>query len=213
MNVSVYQSHNSQLHDDNENVFVASLIDRYAARPLALQNIGLATFGVTYDVIQSSTKTGETEDVNAEEEMQNTENDNSVTKIEIAKRIGCYQEEGNREEILCPGRYKIHAEPEKYYYSKLLLYYPWNHEDDIIPTYTTYHDSYMSKQDITYIRMHKNSMKAVWHLIWTFKIWKTIYHSLHGRWLLKILPQDDRTNKCPRFLPHCRMSNKKKKIP
>ena len=41
---------------------------------------------------------------------------------------------------------KIHAEPEKYYDSKLL--YPWNHENDIISTYTTYHDSYMSKQDI-----------------------------------------------------------------
>ena len=44
----------------------------------------------TYDVIQSSTKTKETEDVNAEEEMQNTENDNSVTKKKLQKRIGCY---------------------------------------------------------------------------------------------------------------------------
>ena len=46
--------------------FVTSLIDRYAIRPLALQNICLATFAVTYDVIQSSTQTEETEDVNAE---------------------------------------------------------------------------------------------------------------------------------------------------
>ena len=84
----------SQLHDDDdEDVFATSLIDRYVARPLALQNICLATFAVTYDIIQSSTKTEETEDVNAEEEMQNTENDNSLTKIEIAKRIGCYEEE------------------------------------------------------------------------------------------------------------------------
>ena len=62
----------AQLHHDDEDVFATSLTDRYAARPLALQNICLATFAVTYDVIQSSTKTKETEDVNAEEEMQNT---------------------------------------------------------------------------------------------------------------------------------------------
>ena len=47
----------THLHDDDEDVFATSLIDRYAARPLALQNICLATFAVTYDIIQSSTKT------------------------------------------------------------------------------------------------------------------------------------------------------------
>ena len=57
--------------------------------------------------------------------------------------------------ILCTRRYKIHAEPEKYYHSKLILYYPWNHEDDILLTYATYHDSYMSKQD----SMHQNAKK------------------------------------------------------
>ena len=50
----------TQLHDDDEDVFTTSLNDRYAARPLALQNICIATFSVTYDVIQSSTKTEET---------------------------------------------------------------------------------------------------------------------------------------------------------
>ena len=69
--------------NDDEDVFATSLIDRYAARPLALQNTCLTTFAVTYDIIQSSTKTEETEDVNAEEEMQNTENENSLTKIKL----------------------------------------------------------------------------------------------------------------------------------
>ena len=44
----------------------------------------LATFAVTYDVIQSATKKEETDGVNDEEgEMQNTENDNSVTRIAL----------------------------------------------------------------------------------------------------------------------------------
>ena len=64
----------AQLQDDNEDVFATSLIDRYGARPVSLQNTCLATFAVTYDVIQSATKKEETDGVNdEEEEMQNTE--------------------------------------------------------------------------------------------------------------------------------------------
>ena len=53
-----------------------------------------------------------------------------------------------QEAILCTRRYKIHEEPEKYYHAKLLLYYPWKNEDDIISSFTTYHESYISKRDI-----------------------------------------------------------------
>ena len=78
------QSQLAQLHDDNEDVFATSLIDIYAARPVSLQNMCLATFAVTHDVIQSSTQKEETDGVNdEEEEMQNTENDNSVTRIKL----------------------------------------------------------------------------------------------------------------------------------
>ena len=74
-----------QLHDYDEDVFATSVIDRYAARPLALQNICLATFSVMYDVIQSSTKTGETQDVNTVEDTQNTENPHACTKNKLQK--------------------------------------------------------------------------------------------------------------------------------
>ena len=40
----------AQLHDDDENVFATSVIDRYAARSLALKDICLATFAIMYDV-------------------------------------------------------------------------------------------------------------------------------------------------------------------
>ena len=48
----IHQNQKSQLaklHDDDEDVFATSVNDRYVARPLALQNICLATFAVTYD--------------------------------------------------------------------------------------------------------------------------------------------------------------------
>ena len=85
----------------------------------------LATFAVTYDVIQSATKKEETDGGNdEEEEMQNTENDNSVTGIKLQNGLGVIRKR-KQEAILCTRRYKSHAEPEKYYHAKLLLYYPW----------------------------------------------------------------------------------------
>ena len=47
------------------------------------------------------------------------------------------------------------TEPEKYYHAKLLLYYPHNNEDDIISPYSTYPESYISKQDI----IHQNAKR------------------------------------------------------
>ena len=64
----------------------------------------------------------------------------------------CHQEEDNGA-ILHTRRYKICTEPEKYYHSKLLLYYTWHEEDDIISTYQSYQDSNISKQDI----IHQNA--------------------------------------------------------
>ena len=62
---------------------------------------------------------------------------------------------GNRRQYYIQEVQKFMQNQKKYYHSKLLLCYPWNHEDDIISTYTTYHDSYMSKQDI----IHQNAKK------------------------------------------------------
>ena len=61
------QSHLAQLHDDDEDVFATSLINRYGARQVSLQNMCLATFAVTYDVIQSTTNK-DTDSGNDEEE-------------------------------------------------------------------------------------------------------------------------------------------------
>ena len=89
------QSQLAQLHDDDEDVFATSLIDRYGARPVSLQNICLATCAVTYDVIQSATQKEDTDSGNDEEEEMQKLSDND----EIAKRIGCHQEEKTRSNI------------------------------------------------------------------------------------------------------------------
>ena len=70
------------------------------------------------------------------------------------KSIGCYKEEEiggdttyKKVQNQCRTSTILPFKP-----SPLL---PWNHEDDIISVYTTYHDSYMSKQDI----IHQNAKK------------------------------------------------------
>ena len=148
------QSHLAQLHDDDEDVFATSLTDRYGARPVSLQNMCLATFAVTYDVIQSTTKKEDTDIDNDEEEMQNTKKDSSLTMVKLQKGLGVIRKR-KKEAILCIRRYKIHTEPEKYYHAKVLLYYPWHNEDDIISPFTTYHESYINNQDI----IHQNAEK------------------------------------------------------
>ena len=106
------QSQLAQLHDDDEDVFATSLIDRYGARPVSLQNLCLATFAVTYDVIQSATKKEDTDGGNdEEEEMQNTKNDNSLTTMKLQKGLGVIRKR-KQEAILHTRRYKIHTELE-----------------------------------------------------------------------------------------------------
>ena len=79
------QSHLAQLHDDDdEDIFAMSLIDKYGARPVSLQNMCLATFAVTYDVIQCATQKEDMDtDNDEEEEMQNTKKDSSLTTMKL----------------------------------------------------------------------------------------------------------------------------------
>ena len=139
-----------------------------------------------------------------------TRNADSVTKMKLWKGWGVIRNR-KQETILHTRRYKIHTEPEKYYHSKLLLYYPWNHEDDIISTYTTYHNSYMSKQDI----IHQNTKKfnedcVAFHMgLQDFEnnipqsAWEMV--APHIAWMIE--------QQMSKVSTHCRMSNKKKKIP
>ena len=49
--------------------------------------------------------------------------------------------------ILQTKRYKVNSEPEKYYHAKLLLYFPWHNEDELIDGFSSYHHSYLPKQE------------------------------------------------------------------
>ena len=140
----------SQLDDDDDNVFATSIIDQYGARPDNLKEMCLAKFAVNYDVISTTVD----DDVGNHENCYEDDGDIKLTdetsesnKITLKNRLG-YMRKRKKESILQTRRYTSHRQPEKYYHSKLILYYPWITEEELINGFSTYHDSYISKQDV-----------------------------------------------------------------
>ena len=138
----------SQLSDDDENVFATSLIDRYSARPQQLKSMCLAKFAVNYE--PSSPSPNQTHELDIDEEYNenddNNEEDDYIEKIKLNNGLGRMKKR-KREAILRTRKYRVHSEPEKYYHSKLLLYYPWYNEEEIISGFDTYQNSYISKKE------------------------------------------------------------------
>ena len=137
-----------QMDDDNENVFATNTIDRHAARPPILGNMCLVKFAVNYNVIQAHHEFMEMQETDANK-LSETEEYDSCTKIWLKDGLG-YMQKRKKEAILHVMRYKVQTEPEKYYHSKLILFYPWKNEDDLITGFNSYMESYIHKQDIIY---------------------------------------------------------------
>ena len=108
--------------DDDDDVFATSIIDRYAARPAILGNMCLATVGVNYNVAQANNELIEVQETDANE-LSETEEYDSCTKITLKDGLG-YMHKRKLEAILNVRRYKLQTEPQKYYHSKLILFYP-----------------------------------------------------------------------------------------
>ena len=137
--------------DDDENIFATSTIDRYAARPPILGNMCLATFAVNYNVAQANHEFIEMQETDGNQ-LSETEVYDSWRKITLKDGLG-YMQKRKQEAILHVMRYKLQKEPEKYYHSKLILFYPWKNEDDLITGFNSYMQSYIDKQNV----MHKNT--------------------------------------------------------
>ena len=142
--------------DDDENVFATSIIDRYGAQPHELQNMCLAEFATTYDPISSV----DTMDMGIEAIHPDTQDGESIVgngnmnntcsirsrrqtheKIKLQNGLG-FMCKRKRQAILHTKRYEEHTEKEKYYYAKLLLYFPSVDEDMILRGHESYQEAY-----------------------------------------------------------------------
>ena len=81
-------------------------------------------------------------------EHDNTENTTGkyTNKIQLHGGLGTMRK-WKKEAILKTRWYNLHSDPEKYYHAKLLLYYPWSNENELISGFKSYEQSYISKQD------------------------------------------------------------------
>ena len=110
-------------------------------------------FAVNYELSSSSENETLEVHIDAEDNQDDDNNqDDYIKKIKLKNGLGTMRKR-KTEAILQTRRYKVHSEPEKYYHSKLLLYYPWCNEEKIISGFDTYQNSYIAKQEI----IHKNS--------------------------------------------------------
>ena len=82
-------------------------------------------------------------------EISETEEYATCTNITLKDGLG-YMNKRKQEVILHVRRYKLQTEPQKYYYSKLILFYPWKNEDDLITGFNSYMEAYTEKQDVTH---------------------------------------------------------------
>ena len=139
------------MDNDDEDVFATSIIDRYAAGPPFLVNMCLATFAVNYNVAQTNNELIEVEETDANKPSE-TEEYNTCTKIILKDGLG-YMHKRKQEAVLHVRRYKLQTEPQKYYHSKLILFYPWKNEDDLITEFKSYMEPYIEKQNV----IHKNA--------------------------------------------------------
>ena len=140
-----------ELENDEEDVYLINLIDRYAARPDHLENMCLAEFAANYDVKYS--KTSEEENDHTPNPQQQEKAQQRIT-INLKDGLGKMQKR-SREAIIRFPKHNIEKDSEKYYRAKLMLYYPWRQENNIMGESASYCDQYRNcLEDITENAQH-----------------------------------------------------------
>ena len=150
------------VEDDDEDIFMTSIHDRYAARPNELNNLCLAKFAVAYDVQYSKSCSGEksdhhnilddngNSDLSDEDDSNQEDSRKDKQKQEIIKLkhgLG-FMRKRKRESILRTHKVKLATDPEKYYHSLLMLYFPWQSEESLKGEFQTYEEHYLSVKNI-----------------------------------------------------------------
>ena len=127
-----------ELENDEEDLYLTSLIDRYICRPDNLENMCLAEFAANYDVKYSSQETNDndhTPDPLQEEHPQ------PCTTITLKDGLGKMQKRKQESVIRYP-KYNIEKNSEKHYRAKLMLFVPWREENNIIGASANFQEQY-----------------------------------------------------------------------
>ena len=143
---------------DDDNIYMTSVHDRYAARPNSLANMCLAKFAVAYEPIYGKKSDACTEVESNDDNDSNDDDDgrdaNAPCLVKLSGNLG-YMRKRKKDSILRVRSYRQSDEPENYYHSRLILYYPWSKEDDLIGTCDTFADRYAQVSEIVEHNAHQ----------------------------------------------------------
>ena len=170
-----------KMNEDEDDVYMISIHDRYAARPKALEDMCLAKFAINYEVVTGDYKEGNDE-VNiyedGDDEYNEDENCNdgeicgtcdsnisgmkSGNTIKLKDGLGSMKKR-RKEAILRVTSFRVGTEPENYYHSRLLLYLPWRTEGELLDGHETYQDHYnkvleLVEQNAKQFHLHNETM-------------------------------------------------------
>jgi len=131
------------MDDDDEDIYMGNLIEKYAARPVELANMCYAEFAATYTYDTSkSTSMDHQFNIHLEDIS-----DDKPKKIKLLNELG-YMRARSKIAIIRTHRHSQTKNPEKYFYSKLLLYYPWMNENRDLADCQSFEQKYLLVKNI-----------------------------------------------------------------
>ena len=165
------------LEDDDEDVFVSGLLEKYSARPPRLEHWFRALFASWYrpdyrqtqttdfqpDVLQNVISTvGENPVYDVTDAPSSLKLELPATTVKMVKRT--------KQAVIRYHKFSEYKQPESYYHSQLILFIPWrNEEHDLLGDHETYFDSHSDCEETvnsnrSYIQKYEQLMnEAIEH--------------------------------------------------
>ena len=171
-----------ELEDDDDDIYVTSIHDRYAAQLYYLEDMWLAKFAVMYDPVDQSSACISHEGHDLQDNIHYDGKDDDDSQVHVVKcnsgnlssrknevitlknGLG-YMTKRKQQSVLRVNSFKIATQPEKYYHSRLILYFSWRNEEQLLGTFNTCQQHYISicnlVEDNAYeFNLHSNEMDA-----------------------------------------------------
>ena len=115
-------------NDDDQDLFLPYIHDKYSSRPNSLEPMCLAEFATTYRSL-STTQTINIDHLHEDDDDDDhdfSEGKDCVIKLQNERGFLCKRKQ---QAVLKTHRFREDKEKEKHYYSKLVLYLPWRDEN------------------------------------------------------------------------------------
>jgi DNA replication protein DnaC len=133
------------MKEGDTNIFMTSLLDKYAARPVCLESMCYVEFGRWYKTCsKSGTKTARDND-DSENENSDSDTEQCVKIIKLQNNLGYMSK---RTKKICPRFHNVSrkSDSESYFHRLLICYLPWRSENEL-ESHGTYELKFMSVKD------------------------------------------------------------------